>query len=107
MRVLLDECLPRALTRDLPGHDVTTVQREGWAGTKNGALLRLAAAAGIEAFVTADKGVEFQQRVAALPFGVVALRAPSNDVADLRPLMPGVLAALLSLRPGQLVRVPG
>lgn len=106
MRVLLDECLPRQLARDLPGHDVTTIQREGWAGTKNGALLQLAGAAGFEAFVTVDKGVEFQQRVGALPFGVVALRAASNDVADLRLLMPGVLAVLVTLRPGQLVRVP-
>jgi predicted nuclease of predicted toxin-antitoxin system len=103
----LDECLPRQLARDLPGHDVTTVQREGWAGTKNGVLLRLAAANGVEAFVTADAGVEYQHRVAALPFGVVALRASSNDVDDLRPLMPGVLAVLPSLRAGQLVRVPG
>ncbi len=107
MRVLLDECLPRQLIRDLPGHAVTTVQRQGWAGTRNGALLRLAGAAGFEAFVTIDKGVEYQQRVAALPFGVIALRAASNDVDDLRPLMPGVLAVLPTLRPGQLVRVPG
>lgn len=105
--MLLDECLPRPLIRDLPGHDVTTVQRQGWAGTGNGALLRLVAAAGFEAFLTVDKGVEFQQKVSALPFGVVALRAPSNDVDDLRPLMPAVLAALPALRPGQLVRVPG
>lgn len=106
MRVLLDECLPRQLARHLPGHDVTTVQREGWAGTRNGALLRLAAAAGVEAFVTADRGVEFQQKVAGLPFGVVTLRAASNDLDDLRPLMPGTLAALDALRPGVLVRVP-
>ena len=106
MRVLLDECLPQQLIRDLPGHDVTTVQRRGWAGTRNGALLQRAGAAGFEAFVTVDKGVEFQQRVSALPFGVVALRAASNDVDDLRPLMPEVLAVLAALRPGQLVRVP-
>ncbi len=106
MRVLLDECLPAGLRRDPPGHDVTTVQREGWAGTKNGALLARAGAAGVEAFVTVDKGVEFQQRVAALPLGVVAIRAPSNDIVDLRPLMPAVLAALDALVPGQLVRVP-
>jgi predicted nuclease of predicted toxin-antitoxin system len=106
MRVLLDECVPAGLRRDLPGHDVTTVQRQGWAGTQNGALLALASGARIEAFVTIDKGVEFQQRVAALPFGVIALWARSNDVVDLRPLMPMVLAALVTLRPGQLVRVP-
>ena len=106
MRVLLDECLPAGLRRDLPGHDVTTVQRQGWAGTKNGALLARAGGAGIDAFVTIDKGVEFQQRVATLPLGVVAVRARSNDIDDLRPLMPAVLAALQALVPGQLVRVP-
>ena len=106
MRVLLDECLPAGLRRDMPGYEVTTVQRMGWAGTKNGALLPLVAGAGFAVFVTIDKGIEFQQLVAALPVGVVALRARSNDIADLRPLMPAVLAALPHLRPGQLVRIP-
>ena len=41
MRVLLDECVPRALRNDIPGHDVKTVAEAGWAGLKNGELLRL------------------------------------------------------------------
>ena len=67
----MDECLPRQLKRDLSagGHDVVTVQERGWAGTTNGALLPLVGAAGFEAFVTVDKGIEFQQRVRDLPFG--------------------------------------
>ena len=99
MRVLLDECLPAGLRRDLPVYEVTTVQRMGWAGTKNGAFLSLVGDAGFAVLVTIDKGIEFQQRVAALPFGVVALRAQSNDIADLRPLMPAVLAVLPRIRP--------
>ena len=106
MRVLLDECLPQRLWQELPGHEVTTVQKVGWAGTKNGALLRQIGEGGFTAFVTIDKGIEFQQRVAALPFGVIALRAHTNDIADLRPLMPEVLTALMLLRPGQLIRIP-
>ena len=43
MRVLLDECFPRGLRVELPGHEVTTVAEAGWAGVKNGALLQLAA----------------------------------------------------------------
>ena len=35
MRLLLDECVPRRLRRELPGHDVQTVQGAGWAGVKN------------------------------------------------------------------------
>ena len=38
MRVLLDECLPRKLKRELQGHHVSTVPEMGWAGVKNGAL---------------------------------------------------------------------
>jgi len=41
MRVLLDECVPRALRRDIPGHEVKTVAEAGWAGVKNRELLRL------------------------------------------------------------------
>lgn len=43
MRVLLDECVPRGLRAELPGHQVKTVAEAGWAGVKNGALLQLAA----------------------------------------------------------------
>lgn len=45
MRVLLDECVPRGLRDLLPGHDVKTVAEAGWAGVKNGELLRRAAVA--------------------------------------------------------------
>ena len=30
MRILLDECLPARLRRELPGHEVRTVPQEGW-----------------------------------------------------------------------------
>ncbi len=39
MRILLDEMIPRTLGRELVGHVVSTVQREGWAGPTNGTLL--------------------------------------------------------------------
>ena len=46
MKVLLDENLPHDLRKLLPGHDVFTVAYLGWAGVKNGELLRRAAADG-------------------------------------------------------------
>lgn len=39
MRILLDENLDWRLARSLPGHEVESVQKNGWAGIKNGALL--------------------------------------------------------------------
>ena len=60
MRVLLDEQLPRRLVRHLAGHYVRTTEQQGWAGLRNGVLLRRAAADGFEVFVTADQGLLFQ-----------------------------------------------
>lgn len=43
MRLLLDECIPRVLKRDLVGHEVATVVEASYSGMKKGALLRPAA----------------------------------------------------------------
>ena len=56
MRILLDECIPRKLKYSLPDHECDTVPESGFAGKKNGALLGLAESAGLEIFVTMDKG---------------------------------------------------
>ena len=105
MRVLLDEQLPRPLARELTGHDVRTVGQQGWAGTKNGELLRRALAAGFDVFLTADRSLQFQQNLAKLRLAVVVLIAPSNALEDLLPLVPSALAAISRCRPGQVVRV--
>jgi hypothetical protein len=43
MRLLLDESVPVRLRSALVAHEVRTVSEMGWSGTKNGALLALAA----------------------------------------------------------------
>jgi len=53
MRLLLDESLPWRLASLMVGHDVTSVQRMGWSGVKNGALLQAASTA-FDALITAD-----------------------------------------------------
>ena len=45
--VLLDECLPKDLARELPGHLVKTIPQAGWASISNGKLLPGRAAAGV------------------------------------------------------------
>ena len=106
MRLLLDECVPKRLKRELPGHDARTVQDLGWAGITNGALLRLADGQ-FDALLTVDQGIEYQQNLSGLSISVVVMMAPSNDVDDLRPLLPGVEDALAKLRPGEIIRVGG
>ena len=106
MRLLLDECVPKRLKRELPGHDTRTVQDLGWAGIKNGALLRLANGQ-FDALLTVDQGIEYQQNLSGLSISVVVMMAPSNDVDDLRPLLPGVQEALAKLKSGEIIRVGG
>ena len=55
MRVILDECLPRRLLRDLPDHVVTTVPRQGWAGVTNGALLERVQSDEFDVFVCRER----------------------------------------------------
>lgn len=104
MRVLLDECVPRQLKRDLHGHSVRTVGEMRWAGVKNGELLRRAVRE-FDAVVTTDRRMEFQQNVRSIGMRVVVIIAARNDVDILRPLMPRVLQALKAVRPGEVRRV--
>ena len=57
MKLLLDECVPRRLKNNLPGHECKTVPEAGFAGKKNSLLLSLAEQAGFEVFLTIDRGI--------------------------------------------------
>jgi predicted nuclease of predicted toxin-antitoxin system len=104
VRILLDEQLPRQLARHFTGHNVRTVQQQGWAGLGNGELLRRAAA-GFEIFVTADQNLQFQQNRAHASLGIIVLVAPSNAFEDLLPLVPSMPEAVRNMQPGNVRQV--
>ena len=100
MRVLLDECLPARLRRDLPGHEVKTVPQAGWASIKNGQLLRRITASGkFAVFVTMDKSLPHQQPISDLPFGVFLALEEGNAVFGIG----GDIAHGVTLSPGIVV----
>ena len=72
----------------------------GWAGIKNGALLTLAEKE-FDVFVTVDRNLSFQQNLLNFNIAVLVLHAPSNRLADLRPLAPKILLILPTLTKGQ------
>jgi hypothetical protein len=104
VRILLDESLPRPLSRLLVEHDVSTVAQQGWASLSNGALLRQAAET-FDVMLTADQNIEFQQNLSTLTLAVVVLVADSNRLESLEPLVPAVLDALNNLKARTLLRV--
>ncbi|MCY3837909.1 MAG: hypothetical protein OXH09_04550, partial [Gammaproteobacteria bacterium] len=87
--------VPRPLRTSFPAaYEVRTVPEMGWAGTGNGALLRLAADNGFEALLTVDCGFAHQQNLDDLPLPVVIMLAASNRPDELRPLVPKAIDVL-------------
>lgn len=104
MRLLLDECIDRRLAEALAWYEVETVAKMGWSGIKNGELLELAEAA-FDVFITVDRNLSFQQNLPKFDIAVVVVHAPSNRLADLRPLMPKVLSILPTVSKGEVQHV--
>ena len=104
MRVFLDECVDWRLARDLIGHEVRTARQMGWTAIRNGELLALAAQE-FDVFLTVDRNLAFQQNVDVLNIAVIVLCAPTNRLADLRPLIPQLLAAVVSAIPGPVTMI--
>jgi predicted nuclease of predicted toxin-antitoxin system len=100
MKLLLDECIDRKLAREFVGYEVKTVPQMGWAGVKNGQLLALAEAE-FDVFITVDRNLSFQQNLPQFDIVVIVLQAPSNRLADLKPLVPSVLVVLANAAKGQ------
>lgn len=99
VRILLDECLPKGLKRELPGLTVRTVPEMGWASKRNGELLALADGQ-FDVFVTVDRNLSFQNDVHRFTVAVVVLRATGNRLVDLRPLVPELIATMARVSPG-------
>jgi hypothetical protein len=100
VRVLLDECVDRRLARDIAGHEVRTVPEAGWAGLKNGELLKRAQEQ-FDVFVTVDRNLPFQRDLSAFSIAVVVLRAQTNRVDDLRVLVPKLLTVIPTSKVGE------
>lgn len=99
MRVLVDECLPKKLKFEIDAEFVQTVPEAGWASKQNGELLRLAELS-FDVLITNDQNIEHQQPIENFNLAFVVLVAPTNDIADLLPLMPAANEILKSIKPG-------
>jgi predicted nuclease of predicted toxin-antitoxin system len=100
VRLLLDNCVPVRLARQITGHIVESAVRRGWAALDDGPLLD-AMTGQFEVLITVDKSMRFQQRLAGRPISIVVLRAKSNHISDLAPLVPALVIALADVKPGE------
>jgi hypothetical protein len=81
------------LRRDLPEFVVRTIQEEGWAGLKNGELLRKAVSS-FDVLVTADQRLRYQQNISQFDIGVVVIETFDTTLANLRTMLPQIKLAI-------------
>ena len=105
MRIMLDECVPRPLRRELTDYQVCTVVEMGWSGKKNGELLQLMAQESFTVLLTTDQNLRYQQNLQQAGVAVVVLVASSNRLPDLLPLIPSVRSVLETIAPGVVVEI--
>ena len=97
MKILFDQGTPVPLRRSLAPHEVTTAFELGWSNLVNGELL--AAAEGkLDALVTTDKNLRYQQNLQGRRLAILVL--PTTNWLEIRNHVPEVTAAVNTLKPG-------
>lgn len=84
MKIIIDECVPHIVKKRLPERGIKTVQEMGWAGVKNGELIKLVEAE-FDVFITSDKNLRYQQNRT-----IAILLLPSNQVPVIENLLPQI-----------------
>ncbi len=97
MNIIFDENIPYPLLKVFPQHQVTTVQKQGWSGTKNGALLHLIEGQ-FDLLLLADKNLRHQQNLVGRKIALIEL--PTNRWPLLQSLVPQIVDAVNAALPG-------
>ena len=103
MNIILDECVPRRVAKDLP-YDVSTVHQLKLAGLDNGDLLKEIEDQ-FDVFLTVDQNLQYQQNLTQSKIAIIVLVVPSNRYDDIQPLIPSCLSALNKIKPGELISI--
>lgn len=103
MKILLDKCLPVDFRHQLPGYEVDSAEWAGFKGMKNGKLLREVESAGYDVFLTTDQGIPHQQNLAQRKISILVIRARTNQIEDLLPIVGAILSKLSGIQPGQII----
>jgi predicted nuclease of predicted toxin-antitoxin system len=102
MKILFDQGTPAPLRHTLQEHTVTTAYELGWAALDNGELLA-AAESVFDALVTTDQNLRYQQSLAGRRLAILVL--PTTNWPELRAHEAQIVAAINTLRPGEIVEL--
>lgn len=101
--MLLDENLDHGLRNLLGQHDVVTASFMGWAGLKNGELLRAAEDHGIAVLITGDQSLNSEQSPGRRRLAIIGLSAIQLPI--IKNHVPQILEAIDQATPGSFQRI--
>ena len=102
MKILFDEGMPRALRKNLSEHQVTRVQDLGWAGLKNGELLKRADKQ-FDVLLTTDQHLKHQQNLKRFEISIIVF--PSTRIKVILGLTEKLKSALQGITRGTLLEL--
>jgi hypothetical protein len=106
-RVLLDAQIDKKFKKSIPGHRVWTARDQSLHKLQDGALLDAIQKLNFDVLVTMDKSLQFQNQLQDRSFGVILLRAKSNRITDLLPVVPALLQVIPKVKPGEVIEIGG
>jgi predicted nuclease of predicted toxin-antitoxin system len=87
MKVLVDENLPERLYRDFIRHQAVTVAFMEWKGKENGDLIQAMSTENIDALITLDKNLQYQQNFQQYSTIVIVIHAQKTEYPFIKPLV--------------------
>lgn len=102
MKILLDECVPWPAHKLLSKHACSTAQQRGWAGIKNGDLIRLAENE-FQLFITSDQGIRYQQNLVGRRIAIIELN--TNKLRRIEAAADFLRKAVEEIQPGSFVKL--
>ncbi|SFE80100.1 DUF5615 family PIN-like protein [Thermoflexibacter ruber] len=103
--LLLDENIPRPLKRELTAYQVYTIQELGWSGIEDRQLVNDAVAQNFDILITADKNLEYQQKISNLPMALIVIYPKLLKWEYIKPLVPQLILTIDSAEKGSVYHV--
>ncbi|NOZ89687.1 MAG: hypothetical protein GXO60_00215 [Epsilonproteobacteria bacterium] len=105
MKIVIDECLPKRVTKFFENDMAYTVPQIGLSGSTDSELLDELDKRDIDIFITIDGNIEYQQQFLKRKFGTVVILAVSNRFSDLVHLKDKILNATSNIKKGEIIHI--
>jgi len=95
LKIIFDENVPWPLRKLLPDYEITSIQKEGWAGIENGEIIERIDGE-FDVLILADKNLRYQQNLKNRTIALIEL--PTNRLTILESMAPKIIETLKNIQ---------